>query len=181
MITAPTRGEAGFSLVESLTAVSILAFGMLAVAAGFLQGLAQVKGSDFDLLAREKAAEVVESVFSARDTRTILWAQIKNVEGGSGTDGGVFDDGAHAMTLAGADGLINTADDGEAIETVTLPGVDGLLGTADDVSQPLSNFTREIEIREVGPTLRQLRVIIRYAVGTNQREFVISTYISSYA
>lgn len=177
-----TRGsEAGFSLVESVVATGILAVGLLAVAAGFLQGMTLIKGSSFDILAREKAAETIESVFSARDTRTILWTQIKNVVGASGTDGGIFIDGPQAMKLPGADGLVNTADDSNTIESVVQPGLDGLLGTADDVLQPLANFTREIEIREVSATLRELRVIIRYGVGTQTREFVLATYISSYA
>lgn len=180
-MTTLVKSEAGFSLVESLTAVGILAFGLLAVAAGFLQGLSQIKGSNFDMLAREKAAEAIESVFTVRDTRTILWAQIKNVEGASGSDGGIFTDGARPMTLPGADGLVNTADDGDALESMVSPGADGLLGTGDDAVQPLTNFTREIEIRELGPTLRQLRVIVRYAVGSDAREFVLTTLISSYA
>lgn len=180
-MTAAIRNEHGFSLVESLTAVSILAFGLLAVAAGFVQGLAQIKGSSLDILAREKAAEAIESVFTARDTRTILWSQIKNVEGASGADGGVFADGEQPMTHPGVDGLVNTSDEGETLETIVLPGADGLLGTADDLSQPLSNFTREVEIRDVGPTLRQLRVIVRYVVGAETREYAIATYISSYA
>lgn len=180
-MSARAGTEGGFSLVESLVAVSILAVGLLAVAAGFLQGLSQIKGSNFDILAREKAAEAIESVFTARDTRTIVWTQIKNVEGGSGTDGGIFTDGARPMYTAGVDGLVNTADDTVVVESIIQPGVDGLLGTADDVVQPLANFTREVEIREVSPTLRQLRVIIRYAVGAENREFVLSTYISSYA
>lgn len=175
------RSEAGFSLVESVVAVGILAVGLLAVAAGFLQGLTQIKGSNFDILAREKAAEAIESVFTARDTRTILWSQIKNVEGVTGTDGGIFADGARSMTVPGADGLVNTGDDGDTVESIVQPGVDGLLGTADDVVQPLANFSRELEIREVTPTLRELRVIIRYAVGSHNREFVLATYISSYA
>ena len=173
--------EAGFSLIEAVLATGILAVGMLAVAAGFLQGLTLIKGSSFDILAREKAAETIESVFSARDTRTILWTQIMNVEGGSGTDGGIFLDGPQAMKLAGTDNLVNTADDSDTIESIVQPGIDGLLGTADDALQPLANFTREIEIREVSPTLRELRVIIRYTVGTQTREFVLATYISSYA
>lgn len=173
--------DAGFSLVESIVAVGILGVGLLAVAAGFLQGMTQIKGSNFDILAREKAAETIESVFTARDTRTVLWAQIKNVAGASGIDGGIFSDGPQGMTLPGGDGLVNTADDSDTIESIVQPGSDGLLGTADDVLQPLANFTREVEIREVSPTLRELRVIIRYGVGSQTREFVLATYISSYA
>jgi prepilin-type N-terminal cleavage/methylation domain-containing protein len=176
------RGDdAGFSLVESLVATGILGVGLLAVAAGFLQGMTLIKGSSFDILAREKAAETMESVFTARDTRTILWTQIKNVSGVTGTDGGIFLDGPQPMKLAGVDGLVNTADDSNTIESIVQPGLDGLLGTDDDVRQGLSNFTREIEIRDVSPTLRELRVIVRYGVGAQTREFVLATYISSYA
>lgn len=180
MTTARTN-ESGFSLVESVVATGILAIGLLAVAAGFLQGMTLIKGSSFDILAREKAAETIESVFSARDTRTILWTQIKNVEGATGKDGGIFVDGPKTMKLPGPDGLVNTGDDVNTIESVVQPGLDGLLGTGDDVLQPLANFTREIEIRDVSLTLRQLRVIVRYTVGTQTREFVLATYISSYA
>jgi prepilin-type N-terminal cleavage/methylation domain-containing protein len=177
-----TRGnESGFSLVESLTAMAILSVGMLGVAGAFLQGLTFVKGSAYDILAREKAAEAIESVFTARDTRTITWAEIRNVEGESGSDGGIFTDGALPLTSAGSDGMVNTADDGEDPESLVQPGVDGLLGTEDDVIQPLLNFTREVEISDIGLTLRQLRVIIRYTVGSDEREFVITTLISSYA
>ena len=44
--------------------------------------------------------------------------------------------------------VVNTDDDGLIPESIPQPGVDGLLGTADDVALNLTNFTREIEIRE---------------------------------
>jgi len=175
------RSEAGFSLTESLIAMGILGGGMLAIAAAFLQGTMQLKGSDLDVLAREKAAEAIESVFTARDTRTIQWAQIRNVEGESGVDGGVFLDGALPLTRPGDDGLINTGDDGETAESFVKPGADGLLGTGDDDVRELSEFTREVIIRDVTQSLRELRVVIRYNVGGMIREYAISTLISSYA
>ncbi|MGE0039567.1 MAG: prepilin-type N-terminal cleavage/methylation domain-containing protein [Vicinamibacterales bacterium] len=175
------RDERGFSLVESLVAVTILAYGMLAIAAAFSQGLGTLAGSNFDILAREKAAEAIESVYTARDTKTITWAEIKNVQGESGSDGGVFLDGALPLTQAGDDGLVNTEDDGNDLEAIVKPGADGLLGTDDDEVVPLVNFTREIEIRDISLTLRSLRVIITYKVGPETREYVITTYISSYA
>ncbi|MEW6323357.1 MAG: prepilin-type N-terminal cleavage/methylation domain-containing protein [Acidobacteriota bacterium] len=171
----------GFSLIESLVAIGILSFGLLALAAGFAQGLQSMSGSGYDILAREKAAEAIESVYTARDTRTITWDEIRNVQGETGADGGIFFDGARPLTRPGADGLVNTEDDGDEVEALVRPGPDGLLGTDDDVAQPLTQFTREVEIRELGPSLRQLRVIIRYTVGTTTREYIIATYISSYA
>ncbi len=175
------KSQSGFSLVESLVAVGILSFGMLAIAAAFLQGAVQLSGSHLDVLAREKAAEAIESVFTSRDTRTIQWAQIRNVEGPDGGAGGVFIDGALPLSRPGLDGLVNTADDDDELEALVTPGPDGLLGTADDVSQPLTQFTREVVIRDVSLTLRELTVIIRYRVGDLPREYSISTLISSYA
>lgn len=175
------RSESGFSLVESLVSVGILAFGLLAIAAAFVHGAAQLSGSHLDVLAREKAAEAIESVFTSRDTRTIQWTQIRNVEGPDGGAGGIFIDGARPLWRPGPDGLINTADDDDTLEALVAPGPDGLLGTADDVSQPLAQFTREVVIRDVSLTLRELTVIIRYSVGTVPREYSISTLISSYA
>jgi prepilin-type N-terminal cleavage/methylation domain-containing protein len=175
------RNDAGFSLIESLVAIAILSGGMLAIAAAFLQGTVQLTGSDLDVLAREKAAEAIENVFTARDTRTIQWAQIRNIEGPDGNAGGVFRDGPQPLTRAGTDGLVNTADDGQALETLVRPGPDGLLGTADDVTQALMQFTREVVIRDVSQSLRELRVIVRYRVGGVIREYTIATLISSYA
>ena len=57
------------------------------------------------------------------------------------------------------------------IESLIAPGPDGLLGTADDTSRPLNEFTREVVIRDVSLTLRQLTVIIRYRIGNMSREY----------
>ena len=173
--------QSGFSLIEAIIAVAILSFGMLAIAAAFLQGTVQLSGSHLDVLAREKAAEAIESVFTSRDTRIVQWTQIRNVAGESGTDGGIFIDGAQPLTRPGADGLTNTADDDDDLEVLVQPGVDGLLGTADDVQRPLTEFSREIVIRDVSLTLRRLTVVIRYRVGDIPREYSITTLISSYA
>jgi prepilin-type N-terminal cleavage/methylation domain-containing protein len=175
------KDTAGFSLVESLIAVTVLAVGLLTMGAAFTTGMSQMTGSNFDFIAREKAAEAIESVFTARDTGTVTWNMIRNVTGETGTDGGIFMDGAQPLTQPGVDGLVNTVDDGTTLEAIPQPGADGELGTGDDTWMQLTAFTREVEIRSLGPTLRQLRVIIRYIVGRQEREYIIVTYISSYA
>jgi hypothetical protein len=173
--------EEGFGLVEALVGLTMLSFGLLGIAAAFAQGMKSLSGSNFDILAREKAVEAIETVYSSRDTKTITWAEIRNKQGETGHDGGVFLDGEHPLTLAGDDGLVNTEDDSDEIESIVQPGQDKLLGTGDDIVRPLQGFTREIEIRELSPTLRLLRVTVRYKVGTEAREYEIVTYISSYA
>jgi prepilin-type N-terminal cleavage/methylation domain-containing protein len=187
---AQTRdGEAGFSLIETMIAMAILATGLMSLAGVFIMGLNHLSGSSASLIAREKAREAVESVHTARDTKTIAWCQIRNVTTPSTcADGehGAFLTGAQPLKLAGTDGLVNTADDSsQPIEEAITPGPDNILGTADDKKVPLTNYTRQIEISDVvvggvtNPSLRQLKVTIVYKVGTLQRSYTLTTFISA--
>ena len=116
--------ESGFSLVETIISMGVLTVGAIGMAAVFAQGLQSTATSPNELLATQKAAEAIESVFSARDARTLTWAQVRNT-----ADGGIFLGGATDMNLAGADGILNTGDTGETLE-----------------SDNLERFTREIRI-----------------------------------
>ena len=164
----------GFSLIETIVSMGVLTVGMLGTVGVLARGMSHVAGSPGHVIAAQKAAEAIESVFSARDTRLLTWAQIRNVAGASGTDGGVFLDGATALKTAGPDGLVNTADDG-SVEQVENPGPDGIIGTADDQIVVLNGFTREIEIRDVQPALRQIKVTIKYQQGSTERQYQLVT------
>jgi prepilin-type N-terminal cleavage/methylation domain-containing protein len=172
--------ESGFSLIETIVAMGILATGLLGLAGVFTLGMAHMATSSANLVAREKAREAVESVHTARDTRTITWAQINNV-----ANGGVFLDGPQPLKDPGADGLVNTADDG-AIEEQRTPGPDGILGNSDDVHVQMTNYTRTIAITtvldengDVNANLRQIAVTIVYNVGPVKRTYTLTTYISA--
>lgn len=175
-----SRGASGFTLIEALAAMTILTVGLLGLAQAFYLGMRHMSTSSANLIAREKAREAIESVHTARDTRTITWAQIKNV-----SNGGVFLDGAQPLNAAGADGLVNTADDAAAgLEALRDPGPDGILGTADDIVTPFGGFTRQIQILElspVNPDLRQIVVTIAFQVGRQRGSYVLRTYISSFS
>jgi prepilin-type N-terminal cleavage/methylation domain-containing protein len=179
-VHATDRTDAGFTLIEVLIAMMLLVVGVLALTSAVAVNARRLTGSQDQLQASQRAAEAIESVFKARDNSVLTWSQIRNVLGASGADGGVFTDGPCDIRDPGPDGLINTADDG-AIEQIVKPGPDGLLGTADDVSTPLWGFTREIEIRDISATLRQLRVIVRYQSANGPAQYVVTTYISAYA
>ena len=191
--------ERGFSLIETLIAMAILATGLLSLAGVFIMGLNHLAGSSGALIAREKAREAVESVHTARDTRVISWCPIYNVDSTrgaacSGKPAGVFVSGQQPLRKAGVDGLVNTADDTAAgMEKSLDPGRDNILGTDDDVLTDLTGFTREIQISEIltngvaNPNLRQLRVRIRYGrmvrnqsgVIEPERVYELTTYISA--
>ena len=182
--------QSGFSLMEAVVALSVLSIGLLGLAQVFVLGLNQLSTSSSNLIAREKAREAVESVHTARDTRTITWARIRNETVVNDDDenwgecnsvgGGVFSNGAHTLTASGDDGLINTDDDGE-VEKVSTPGEDGILGTEDDFSIALENFTREVQICDINNDLREIRVTIRYFVGQINREYRLRTFISAFS
>lgn len=178
------HSERGFSLVEMMFALGLLTTGILGAAAVMTAGMQHLNSSPGDVIVTQKAAQAVETVFAARDSHKLTWAQIRNVHGASGSDGGVFLDGPQPLTLAGADGLVNTADDAAAIESVPLPGLDRVLGTADDKDLPLTGFTREISIRDVadsGGQLRSVTVTLTFRIGATGHTYTLTTYVSAYA
>jgi hypothetical protein len=172
--------------------MSILVVGLLGLAQVFYFGMAIVGTSSSQLIAREKAREAIESVHTARDTRVILWSQIRNQAAPAcvspNTDpatpgGGVFVTlPQNPLQAAGPDGLVGTVDDTGSEKT---PGPDNTLGTADDI--PLVGFTRQIAICDIigNPNLRQITVTIGYngsaAVGSLRRTYTLTTFISSFS
>jgi len=191
---ARTGATDGFSILEVLVSMSLLTGVLLALGQVFMLGLAHASTSSANLVAREKAREAVESVHTARDTRTIPWASIRNVTArmcpgvaapaGWSNAPGVFVDGEqpNGLHVAGPDGLINTTgDEGLPLEQVRQLGPDGLPNTADDFLQPLSEFQREVWICDHSNSLREIRVTVRYQVGDIRRDYRLTTYVSNYS
>jgi hypothetical protein len=169
--------DAGFSLAETVIATGVLTVGVLGLTGVLLQGMQKTASSPGDLIASQKAQEAIESVFSARDTQTITWAQIRNA-----SQGGIFLDGPQAVRSDGADGVLGTSDDAATpIESIAFPGRDQLLGTADDTHQTLDTFTREIKITDLSDDLRSITVTIAYRVDAKVRTYILTAYISTFA
>lgn len=181
------RASAGFSLVEVMIAMVVLAVGLLSILGMFAFAMTVMQDAQNDLIAREKAKDALENVFSARDTGQITFNQIQN----SSTPPGIFDPNPQPIYVTRGDGLINSSDyiaTGGVYETVTLPGPDGILGTADDIQVPLSNFSRTITISPVkdagggiNPDLRQIAVTVQYqGERVGKRQYTTTGYISRY-
>jgi Tfp pilus assembly protein PilV len=175
--------QAGFSLVETIVAIGVLTVGVLGAASVLTTGMQNLASSPADVVVTQKAAQAIEAVYSARDSHRLVWAQIRNVLGETGMDGGVFLDGPQTLLLAGPDGLVNTADD-TTLETVTLPGKDQMLGTMDDQVVSLTGYTRTITITDVpgeSGQLRQVTVVITFQSGPTKRSYTLTTFLSAYS
>lgn len=185
------KGCEGFSLMEVLIASVILVIGLLSLMSLFVTALAAVKSSDEDMIARQKAREALESIYTARNDGTITFASIQNV-----SKGGIFTDNFQTMYLPGANGIPGTSQDSTILDRVILPGKNGIVETdpaaaapaGDDVLVPLSNFQRQILINNVtdpdgtvNVNMRQVTVTVRvWSTKGYSRDYTTSGYISSY-
>jgi len=171
--------DQGFALLETLIAIVVLMIGLLAVLATFALAVGNTTSVQNDSIARQKAAEAVESIYTARQTSQIKFDQIQNV--GSGT--GIFTPGFTAMTDPGPDGLDGTGDDVTAAP-IRLPGPTGVItNTAQDVLVNLGQFTRQIQIANMAnnPNVRQITVSVRYPTPQGwYRTYQLQALISSY-
>ena len=175
------RTQKGFSLIEVMIAMVVLAFGVLSLVSVFTQGLRASYQSQIQYIAQQKAQEALETIFTARDTKLLTWAQIANV-----SHGGVFKDGPQALCASGPDGLFGTNDDltGTPDVIVTGPGPDGNFGTADDVIINLNPWmTRTIVIAPVAstPNLNQITITVSWTSQGQTSQYVLVSYISNYA
>jgi type II secretory pathway pseudopilin PulG len=164
------KDSEGFSLVEALISIFILTTGLLAVLAMMIFSVGAVNDGQQMLVAKQKAREAMENIFSARNTGQITFGQIQN-EAPSGE--GIFLVGAQPLRTAGADGIIGTDDDG-SVEVMTFPG-----GT----TRALNDFTRQIDIITYNgdPNMRNITVTINYATGRGRwKSYQLTSVVSSY-
>lgn len=177
---------AGFTLVETLIALVVLAVGILSMAAMLGTCVALMSTSEYDYIAQQKALEAVESIYTARDLQQTSWVNINNT-----TSGGIFLSGPQQLCAPGPDGIIGTQDDDcTQPDYIAKPNpATGFLDTTPTISAngdaevQLASFRRTITINPVvGSTdLRQIIVTINYTAGRFQRSYTLTTYISQYS
>jgi Tfp pilus assembly protein PilV len=177
--TARKRQDGGFALLETLIAIVVLMIGLLAVLATFALAIGNTTTVQYDSVARQKAAEAMESIFTARQTSQLSFDRIQNVGAGNG----IFTQGFTAMTDPGPDGLDGTGDDVTAAP-IRLPGASGTItNTPQDVLVNLGQFSRQIQIADVAgnPNVRQITVTVRYPAPQGWfRTYQVQALVSSY-
>jgi prepilin-type N-terminal cleavage/methylation domain-containing protein len=174
--------QKGFTLVETMVALAVLGIGLVALAAMLASSMAYMNSAQADFIAQQKASEAIESIFTARDTQAVTFAQLQNV-----SSGGIFLDGPENLVDPGPDGIVDTADDNAALpDTIIKPGPDGILGTADDIQIQLSvyyNMKRTIVISNIAgeSAARMITVTVTYTTGSFNRTYTLTSYISQYS
>ena len=185
--------QRGFTIIETMIAIAIMGIGIVSVLAAFGTAVSATTNAQENLVARQKALEAMESIYTARNTQQITFPQIANI-----SSGGIFTDGPTPLLSAGPDGLVNTDDDvnfsatgvcATGPECITLPGPDGILGTADDTAMSLANFQHQIQIGTVlqsdgtiNPNLKQVTVTVSYITGGSviPRSYTVNALISAF-
>ena len=193
--TPHTGNDGGFSLVEVMIAIVVMSVGLLAVVGSIATALANTQAAQEDLVARHKALEALESIYTARNSQQVAFTAINNTG-----NGGIFLAGAQPLNCAGPDGLVGTTDDvacttsggatcpNSGAECWVLPGPDGVLGTGDDVTYSLANFTRTITISQtllssgtVNDNMMAVSVSVSYTKdGLPARTYTVNGLISRY-
>ena len=178
----PSR-QAGFGLIEAMISSVILIVGLAALAGLFAQSLTFLQYTREDLVAKQKAREALEAVYTARNDGTIGWAGIQNTN-----RGGIFLVGFQPLFLPGPNGIVGTAGQTAILDRQILPGPDGILGTADDQIIPLNNFQRQILIEPLidvtgntSPDIRKITVTVQVnSVQRGIRNYTVIGYISRF-
>jgi type II secretory pathway pseudopilin PulG len=183
------KTQAGFSLIEVVIAGAIITVGLLAILGLFGTALAATQSSQMDEIAHARAAQTLESIYTARQTSQLSWDSINNTTTITNGTPGIFTANLVALSDPGVDGLDGTSDDVTPPAPIVLPGADGILGTADDQTISLSAFKRQIQISlaldpNTGaqiPTLKQVIVTIQYP-GPNgvTRSYVVQALVSEF-
>ena len=189
--------QSGFTLVEVMIAIAVMSIGLLSVVASIASALQATQSAQEDLIARQKAMEALESIYTARNSQQVGFSAINNT---TASPPGLFLSGAQPLLCAGPDGLVGTADDvscktsggvacpNGGVECWVLPGPDGVLGTSDDVTYSLANFTRTITFNQVflssgsvNTNMIAVTVAVSYTKdGLPKRTYTVNGLISSF-
>src|SRR5215471_6936247 len=159
----------GFSLIEVMIAIVILMIGLLAL---FGTALSATSHAQQDLVAKQKARELLEAVYAARDDAGMAWSQIQN----DNVVGGAFKTGWDQLVRVtpNTNQILGSSTPGEGPtpDYVLAPDAAGNL----TVQIPLDNYQRRVDILPVkypdgtvNPNLRSISVTVR-VLGSRNRD-----------
>src|SRR5579863_7359263 len=87
--------QRGFTIIETMIAIAIMGIGIVTLIAAFATAVGATNNAQENLIARQKTLEAMESVYTARNTQQIAFAQISNI-----ASGGIFTNGPTQLLKA---------------------------------------------------------------------------------
>jgi prepilin-type N-terminal cleavage/methylation domain-containing protein len=184
--------QRGFTLIETMIAMVVLSIGILSLAAMLADSLAWMNTSQYDYIAQQKAAESIESIYTARNLGQATWSSICNV-GSAVCTGGIFMNGAEPLCDPGPDNIIGTADDfsgtscSVSADSILMTDSTGKYPTTmtSSAKVPLTayNFQRTITITSFPnvSNLRTITVLITYKAGRFNKSYTLTANISNFS
>jgi type II secretory pathway pseudopilin PulG len=152
--------QSGFSLLEAVISMAVVTIGLIGILASFAAALGSTSAVQASTIARQKATETLESIYTERQTAELSFDRIQNISAGGP---GIFVAGMVPLTDPGPDGLDGTLDD-VAAAPITVPGYTGSQTGSAPSSQAISlaSFKRQITITDVNTNLRQVAITVQY-------------------
>ncbi len=177
------KNQDGFTLLEAVISMAVVTIGLVGVLAAFAAAIGSTTTVQYDTIARQKATEALESIYTARQTAQLAFAAIQNTSAGGP---GIFLPGMIPLTDPGPDGLDGTLDDVPAT-SIIVPGYTGSQATSTSTIS-LANFQRQITIGDVtnpdgsiNANLRQITVTIQYPGPQGApRSYTVQALVSAY-
>ena len=157
--SAAARGEAGFTLIEAVVAISLLSVGLLGVASVISYSMTSSTRSRNVTKAKQVILSELEQIVILRDTGRLTFEQISN--SGHGDFAGFSVSYQQVSNSPGADGIFGTSDDS---------------GTDSDDSN--NGFQRSVVISELNPTLKKIEISVHYPSGQHQETLSGVGYIN---
>ncbi|KAF0250555.1 MAG: hypothetical protein FD167_35 [bacterium] len=174
------KQDKGFSLIEIIIAIIIMATGLVALAGLLVVGVTLPQKARQQEVAKQLANEIMESIIFAKESNPSGFNTFNSLNYGSNHPEGRFVSSSSnanitKMLVAGPDGVYGTCDDGQTASsfvdcagntigslgtnllTVTMdPGRDGDYSTTTGTgmvnkTQPLLNYSRQILITDLTP------------------------------
>jgi Tfp pilus assembly protein PilV len=171
--------QGGFSLLEAVISMAIITIGLIGILASFAAALGSTSAVQSSTIARQKATETLESIYTERQSAELSFDKIQNISAGGP---GIFVAGMVPLTDPGPDGLDGTADDVPAAP-ITVPGYTGSQTGSTPSNQVISlaTFQRQITITDVNSSLRQVSITVQYPgpQGTPV-SYTIQSLVSAY-
>ena len=174
MNTQKQKAQRGFSLIELMIATVVVAVGLLAMIGLFAKSLAIMQYAQEGIIAKQKAREALEGVYTARDDSSLNFTQIDNF-----ANGGIFKDGFVQMMINTTTGISGTTSDSNTPDFVVIDGQ----------NVNLANYQRQILFSPIpaaggggnDPSIKQVTVTVRvFSPGGRTRDYNVTGYVSKF-